>query len=119
MRNTVVNVLDTLTATIASGTSLSGVLNLGGLRLFGIAMPAAWTAANLTFQMSPDGGTTWVNMYDANGNEMTATTSSSRHIVIDPTNFAAIQLLKVRSGTSAAPVNQGQDSTLTLILRAV
>ena len=119
MRNTVVNVLDVLPATIANGQSLSGALSLGGLRLFGIVMPAAWTAANLTFQMSPDGGTTWVNMYDTNGTELTATAAVSRFIAFDPTNFASIQSIKVRSGTSGTPVNQGQDSTLQLILRAV
>jgi hypothetical protein len=119
MRNTVINVSDTVTATIANGTSLSGALNLGGLRLFGIVMPAAWTTASLTFQMSPDGGTTWVNLYDVNGNELTASASTSRFIVLDPTNFASIAMLKVRSGTSGTPVNQGQDSTLQLILRAV
>ncbi|NTU77322.1 MAG: hypothetical protein HGA90_05865, partial [Alphaproteobacteria bacterium] len=51
--------LDNVTATIASGTSLSDAQNLGGLRLFGLVMPAAWTTANLTFQASFDGGATW------------------------------------------------------------
>jgi hypothetical protein len=119
MRNTVINVLDVLPALIANGQSLSGALNLGGLRLFGIAMPAAWTAANLTFQMSPDGGTTWVNVYDANGSELAATAAASRYIAIDPANFASLSMIKVRSGTSGTPVNQGQDATPQLILRAV
>ena len=119
MRNTIVNMLDTLAMTIASGASLSAANDLGGLRLFGIVMPAAWTTANLTFQMSPDGGTTWVDMYDANGNELTATASTSRFIALDLANFAAVQMVKVRSGTSGTPVNQGGDRTLSLILRAV
>lgn len=108
-----------LNATIASGASLSDSMNLGGLRLFGIVMPAAWTAANLTFQASFDGGTTYVDMYDYNGLEVVATTSTSRLIVLDPVVFAAIPLLKIRSGTAASAVNQGGDRTLTLVLRSI
>ncbi|MDD5585626.1 MAG: hypothetical protein PHY92_01545 [Alphaproteobacteria bacterium] len=119
MRNTVINVLDVLPATIASGQAVSGALNLGGLRLFGFVMPAAWTAANLTFQMSHDGGTTWANVYDSNGNELTATVAASRYVALDPANFASLAMIKVRSGTSGTPVNQAAERTLQLVLRAV
>ncbi len=119
MRNTVINAMDVATATISNGQSLSAAVSLGGLRLFGIVMPSAWTAAGLTFQMSHDGGATWVNMYDANGNELTVTAGMSRYIALDPANFAAVHMLKVRSGTTGTPVNQGQDATMQLILRAV
>lgn len=118
MRNTVINVVDTVTATIAGGQSLSSAVNLGGLRLFGIVMPSAWTAAGLTFQMSPDGAN-WFNIYDANGNELSASAAASRYIALDPVNFAPVAWIKMRSGTSATPVNQGQEGGLTLILRAV
>lgn len=119
MRNSIMNVLDTLPATIANGQSITSALNLGGLRLFGIVMPSAWTTANLTFQMSHDGGATWNNIYDTNGNEISITAGTSRFIALDPVNYASITMLKVRSGTSGAPVNQGQESTLQLVLRAV
>lgn len=119
MRTTVMNALDVANATIANGQSLSGAVNLGGLRLFGIVMPAAWTAANLTYQMSHDSGVTWINMYDVNGSELTATAGTSRFIAIDPANFAAVPMIKIRSGTAATPVNQGADRAVQLILRAV
>jgi hypothetical protein len=118
MRNTVINVLDVLPATIANGQSLSGALNLGGLRLFRIATPTAITGTTLTFQASYD-GTTWNNLYDATGTEVSMTVAASRSIVIDPAVFASVNHLKIRSGTSGTPVNQGQDSTLQLVLRAV
>jgi len=118
MRNTVINVVDTVTTTIASGQSLSAAVNLGGLRMFGMIMPTAWTAAGLTFQMSAD-GTNWYNMYDANGNELTASAAASRYVAFEPANFAPVEWLKVRSGTSGTPVSQGQDSTLALVLRPV
>ena len=44
--------------TISNGQSLSPQANLGNKLLVGIQMPAVWTAAALTFQASPDGGTT-------------------------------------------------------------
>lgn len=119
MRETITNVAETLSVTIASGTSLSGAVNLGGLRLFGIVMPSTWTTANLTFQISPDGGTTWNNMYDINGNEITAQAAVARAIMLDPTLFASAQYIQVRSGTNATAVAQGQNSTLQLLLRAV
>jgi hypothetical protein len=111
--------MDSVAATIANGTSLSGNLNLGGLRLFGIVMPSAWTSASLTFLMSPDGGTTWVSMFDINGNELTATVAASHFVALDPTLFASVQMLQIRSGTSGAPVAQGANRQLTLVLRAV
>ena len=119
MRQTVVNVTDTLTATIANGQSVSNALNLGGLRLFGIVMPAAWTAANVSFLMSPDNGVTWQPVFDATGVEVSATAAAARCILLDPALLPALQWLQIRSGTSGAPTNQGADRNLTLILRAV
>lgn len=119
MRKTVMNALEAVPVTISSGQSLSAAADLGGLRLFGIVMPSAWATANLTFQMSHDGGSTWSNVYDASGNELTATAGTSRFIALDPANFAAVTMLKVRSGTSGTPVNQGADRVLQLVLRAV
>lgn len=119
MRNTVVNLLDNLPVAIASGTNITGDLNLGGLRLFGIAMPSAWTAANLTFQVSHDFGTTWNNLYDRYGVEYSVTAAASRFIQLDGADFAGAQYLRVRSGTSGTPVAQGADRTLSLVLRAV
>ncbi|MFA6280382.1 MAG: hypothetical protein WC612_06285 [Bdellovibrionales bacterium] len=119
MPNFVVNTLSQETATIAAGAALSGAVNLGGLRLFGLVMPAAWTAAGITFQVSYDGGTSWSNLYDANGNEVSVTVAASRAIALDPVTFAAISMIKVRSGTAAAPVNQIAAAAVQLVLRSV
>ena len=89
--------------TIASGASLSGAINLGDKVLSAIIMPASWTAAALTFQASDDGGTTWKDMYDDGGNEisiLSANAVAGRRISVDPSAFAGIDLIKVRSGTS-------------------
>jgi hypothetical protein len=118
MRETITNIAEVVPATISSGTSLTPAVNFGGLRLFGIVMPSVWTAANLTFQISPD-GSTWYNLYDASGNEFTVTAAASRYIYLDPTVFPAMQYVKARSGASASAVAQAQDSVLQFVLRSV
>jgi hypothetical protein len=110
---------DVVPATISSGTALSSMIDLKGLRLFAVGMPSSWTTANLTFQVSPDGGTTWFELYDQNGNEITATAAASNGIVLSPSQFSAFEYLRIRSGTAALPVNQMANATLQLILRAV
>lgn len=109
---------DILTVTISSGTSLSGGIDLGPARVLALRMPTAWTAASLTFQASDD-GTTYYNMYDSTGAEMTATTAASRWLAFAPADFKSVRYLKVRSGTSGTPVNQGANRTMTLVVGAV
>lgn len=107
-----------MAAVIASGQSLSGALDFGALVLSRIDMPAEWTAAALTFQVSAD-GVTYVNLYDESGNEVTVASAAvvaSRGIALSWINYGSIRYLKVRSGTSALPVAQGADRTLTLVL---
>lgn len=111
------------TVTIANGASLSGaaVFVNGVTSLVGIVIPAAWTAAALTFQASAD-GTTYGDLYNTAGTEVTIPSSAvaaSRYIALDPSDFAGIAYLKVRSGTSAAAVNQTADRTLTLVVRSL
>lgn len=119
IRNDYANAWETVPATIASGTSLSSAIDLGGLRVFSIAMPSAWTAASLSFQCSVDGGTSWFNLYDQSGTEVTAAAAASTCITLTPSQFAPIQYLRIRSGTAAAPVAQAADRQLQLVLRGV
>lgn len=114
--------------TIANGASLSDVAVLNfpvgteasGVRetLVGIIMPAVWSAASLTFQASND-NSTFADLYNAAGAEITVTASTSRWIALDPADFVGIAYLKVRSGTAGAAVNQGGDRVITLVFRPV
>ena len=101
------------TATIANGASLSGAIKFGNRRLARIDMPAAWTAADLTFQGSVD-GTTFSDLYDADGNEYTIQADASRCIIVALNDFIGLPYIKIRSGTSAAAVNQSGTRTITL-----
>lgn len=109
--------LTTFPVTIASGQSLSPEVDLGANSLVGIAMPAAWTAAALTFQVSPDGGTTWLELQSTSA-VISFTAAAGQFIAVDPTALRGFNALKVRSGTSGAPVTQGANATLTLIGKA-
>jgi len=104
------------TATIATGAALSGAIDLGGQLLCSIALPSGWTTASLTFQASHD-NVTYRNVYSTDGTELTVTSATAdRHVVLDPANFAGVQFVKIRSGTSGTPVNQtgGDDLILGL-----
>lgn len=120
------NELETVTATIASGQSLSAQVNLGDKQLVAIVMPSGWDAADLTFQASADGGTTWGELFATDGLAADAVAAiqihlpaASLYIAIDPDQLRAINCLKVRSGTSGAPVNQTAGRALTLVIRGV
>lgn len=106
------------TATIANGGSLSGAVDLAGKTLLGIVMPAAWTAANLTFQVSSD-GVTYNDLYDNVGAEKTVIAAASRFIIAIPADWVGVRYVKVRSGTAAATVAQGAQRDIKLITKAV
>jgi hypothetical protein len=107
----------TVTIVAADATGLSGAVILGGDLLVGLTL-TTWTNANMTFQVSIDAGVTFFNVYKDDGTELTFTTSTgNRFVAVDPSIFAGIQQLKVRSGTAATPVTQAADEVVTLALR--
>ncbi len=112
-----------VTATIANGSSLSGAIALGGGGVLqGVSIPSAWTAAGLSFQTSFDNGTTYQNAYfDDAGTDteiIYPTTANARNLSFEPNIFAGATHIKVRSGTSGTPVNQGAERVLTLAVES-
>lgn len=103
------------TAVIANAASLSGEIDLGGVKEFAIVMPAAWTAANLTFQSASVSGGTLQDVYDDVGTEVTVTAAAGRTIGVSKAALNGLRFLKIRSGTAAVPVAQGAERTLTII----
>lgn len=104
---------------IPSGAAgLSAYVDLKGNIPVAIQMPGTWVAAALTFQASLDGGTTFNDLYDTDGSEISLTVAAARVVVLStPAIFWAGGLIKVRSGTAATPVNQTADRTLKLFVR--
>jgi len=111
------NLINAVTCTIASGaTGLSGAARLSGQALCGIQLPATWVAAVITFQVSYDGGTTFVDLYDANDQEVTIAAPTQGHfLALAPGMFPGVTMVKLRSGTSAAPVDQTSSRAIKLI----
>ncbi len=66
------------TATIDTGvsTTVSSEVDLEGLKLAGIAFPATWTAANITFHVATASGGTFEALYDDAGALVTVTEPS-------------------------------------------
>lgn len=109
--------LSQYSVTIANGASLSSAIAIGADMMVGIFMPPAWTAAGLTFQASPDGGTTWGEVVDTAGVAIGYTVAAGTFTQVPQGNWCGINMLKIRSGTLALPVNQGADRVFTLMGR--
>ena len=112
------------TFTIASGASLSDAVDTGNTNslssIVAIIMPSAWTAADLTFQASATVDGTYNDVYDDDDNEVTVQAGASRHIVLDDemrSHMAGLRFIKIRSGTSGTPVNQGAGRSITLVVK--
>jgi hypothetical protein len=104
-------------ATIASGTALSGIINCGGGDLVGIQFPSAWTAADLTFQASAD-GVNFSELFDdaATPVVISVGADASLYVAISAAKrLVGLRFIKVRSGTSGTPVNQGAERKLLLV----
>ena len=106
----------------AGNSRQSGSVDLLGGRLVGLQMPSPWTAANITFLgtatfddnlVSPS---IWDPVYSSNGDEVEVMVSNSRIIGIDPKIMLPFRFLRLRSGTSATPVNQVAARTILLIV---
>lgn len=108
-----------LVATIADGQSLSGIVDLAGSSLVGIMTSAGWATADLTFQTCPD-STTCANYCDVQGAEIViSSVAASSYRALDPSDFAGVRFVRVRSGTSGSPVAQSGGDNVSLIVRAL
>lgn len=108
---------------IPNGGSLSAEFPTNGKRLVGIRMSAGWTAAAITFEALIDEPPELPKVpvfgvvVDAAGAAITLATPTAGTYMALPDTLALIALgrIKVRSGTSGAPVNQAADRNLELV----
>lgn len=108
--------LRSVQGSITSGQSLSASIEVNGEHVIGVIVPAAWTAAGLSFQGSFD-GTNFFELYDMTGVAITIPVVASSYTVIQPTAMHGVNFVKVRSGTSGSPVTQASTMVLTLLTR--
>lgn len=109
-------------AAIPNSGSISIGIHVAG-KLSAIQIPPAWTAAAITFQASQD-GLTYYDVYDgANATTTERTiasanipTTGGRFLPLDLVDWIGVNYVKIRSGTSAAPVNQGAERVIILVM---
>lgn len=112
---------------IANGQSLSSELDLRNHELCGFEMPAAWTAAGISFQScgrsdgtGPTLQETFLNVVDQAGAAITITAVAAGNFILLSSTLTdqlrGLARTKLRSGTNAVPVNQGQAVTIRCIL---
>ena len=112
---------------IAAGEWLSAAVDCSAGNIVRLMMPPAWTAANLTFQVSSD-GTTFADVYSVDGREVMIPVVAGSTIVVD-VNTAALQMggtppdlrgatwLKLRSGPASHPVPQAAERSFAITLQ--
>ena len=83
-----------------------------------LLMPAAWTAADISFQASLDGGATWHDVYDMQGNNLVLVNPQvGTFYQLDPSQFAGLTVIRLQSGDPGAQVNQVAAAAVTLATR--
>ena len=107
--------LGIITASIPNAGSITPAIDLGAFRAGRIHIPAAWTAAALTFQVSAD-GSTYGDLFDNTGVEYTAQAAAGRAVLLPLIDFLGMRYLKIRSGPTAAPVAQAAQRDLVIQL---
>ena len=109
----------TVDAVIPNGTALSQIFDTGGQLVVGLQMPAAWTAAGITFLGSHGVTGTMRSIWARDGTEFLVTApliNEFRQIL--PTELMLARRLQIQSGTTAVQVNQGAERTITVVLLA-
>ena len=119
---TPVNQITVEDAVIPITTSTSNTIDTGGGRrqVVGLQMPAAWTAASLTFDGSHD-GTTFVPIHHGAGAyTITAAqgANASLGVSLAKEAFAAWPYVRIRSGVIGTYVGQDAARTIKVLTRA-
>jgi len=83
-----------------------------------VQFPSAWDSTavqfnNITFQGSVD-GSTFVDLYKANGNEITIVGAQGKAIPLDPLIFINMNFLQIRSGLGSSGVFQTSPRTVSI-----
>lgn len=86
---------------VPNGTALSGIVDGRYWSAGVIEMPAALTSVAMRFDVSADGGTTWVPLYTAANVLVSITVAASRAYPL-PAELAGAERWRVNLGTNEA-----------------
>lgn len=104
--------------TIASGQSQASPVNLGGLELVGIAMPAAWDTAAITLLGLAADGSTYSPVKNEAGTEFSVSVAAGSYTALSVAATGIVKglgLVRVRSGNLTTPVAQSASRVVHLI----
>ena len=98
---------------ISADNNNSTAVQCDGLLLSGIQFPAAMTGSNVTFDFSFD-GSTWVDVVETDGTEVTYVVTAGDMVRVDPSGwaFASIGFLRVTSDG-----NEAADRKINLVFK--
>jgi len=118
-------VTNKVVATIPNGAAKSNAISLYDTASMSLLLPAAWTAADLTFEASFDGGTTWGEVWDdANAEVLIAAATIAARVgdaIVGGAIIAkllGLPMIRLVSGNTAAEVNQLADRAFTVVLKS-
>jgi hypothetical protein len=103
--------------TISAGQSLSSAIDCTTGAPVILFMPALWTPAQLTYQVSYDGAA-YFDLFDRLGKELAVNIAAGTAVRLNPewTDSVMGGWLKVRSGARQSPVVQTADRVFTLMI---
>jgi hypothetical protein len=118
MAHIVSSVIIVVDVTIPNGTADSNAIKFKDGFVIGVEFPAAWTAANLGFEVSSDEGTTYVDTYDDDGEIRKDQAGASRTILFlnRPVPIPGYIRAKSIANADGADVNQAADRVLKLYI---
>ncbi|MEI6357302.1 MAG: hypothetical protein WCP53_09385 [Verrucomicrobiota bacterium] len=123
MTERVARLSNAATATILSGASVSDAIDCREFSITGLVIPAAWTAAAITFLASTSPSGTFGSVYDDAGTEVTVASAAvvAGRVVVNKSvlqQLSGIRWLKIRSGVVALAVNQAADRLITVLMQS-
>lgn len=107
-----------LSATITAGTSISDIVDLGVTgSAVGLLTSSTWTASGIQLEGSL-AGINFYPMFDSFGAVVgVSSAAASALYTLDIVAAIPARYIRVRSGTSGAPVNQTNTTVVTVISR--
>lgn len=93
-----------ITVTIATSVTDSDVIDLSGLTLVGLEVPATFDGTSITLKGSAltSAAASQLFVYDSEGNQMTITTAAGRYVAINPAALHGLRYIQLICGTNQA-----------------
>lgn len=103
------------TATIASGGTTSGAIEVPNGQPVGLFLPSALTGTAMTFTAASSENGSFIAVQAVDGASVySVTVAASKYVPLDPRVFAGLQYIKLVSGSA-----EGADRSIVVALREV